>query len=132
MSIEIIKTDITDMEVDAIVNAANTSLLRGGGVCGAIFQKAGFDLDKECQEIGHCNTGEVVITKGLGIITGNLYSTILVNNIKFSQLYLVKQIETASYFKTAGFILLFALIIGIAVHFMLKKVKMIESLKSIE
>lgn len=64
MSIEIIKTDITDMEVDAIVNAANTSLLRGGGVCGAIFKKAGFDLDKECQEIGHCNTGEAVITKG--------------------------------------------------------------------
>ena len=67
MSIEIIKTDITDMEVDAIVNAANTSLLRGGGVCGAIFEKAGFDLDKECQEIGHCNTGEAVITKGYGL-----------------------------------------------------------------
>lgn len=67
MSIEIIKTDITEMEVDAIVNAANTSLLRGGGVCGAIFKKAGFDLDKECQEIGHCNTGEAVITKGYGL-----------------------------------------------------------------
>ena len=64
MIIEIIKADITEMEVDAIVNAANTSLLRGGGVCGAIFKKAGFDLDKECQEIGHCNTGEAVITKG--------------------------------------------------------------------
>ncbi len=68
----------------------------------------------------------------LGIITGNLYSTILVKNIKFSQLYLVKQIETASYLKTAGFILLFAFIIGIGVNYMLKKVKMIESLKSIE
>ena len=67
MSIEVIKADITDMEVDAIVNAANSSLLRGGGVCGAIFKKAGFDLDKECAEIGHCNTGEAVITKGYGL-----------------------------------------------------------------
>ena len=67
MSIEIIKNDITDMEVDAIVNAANTSLLRGDGVCGAIFKKAGLDLDKECLEIGHCNTGEAVITKGYGL-----------------------------------------------------------------
>ena len=64
MSIEIIKTNITDMKVDAIVNAANSSLLRGGGVCGAIFKKSGFDLDKECKEIGHCNIGEAVITKG--------------------------------------------------------------------
>ena len=47
MSIEIIKTDITDMEVDAIVNAANTSLFRGGGVCGAIFNKAGFKFDEK-------------------------------------------------------------------------------------
>ena len=67
MSIKIIKTDITDMDVDAIVNAANTSLLRGGGVCGAIFKKAGVELDKECNEIGHCNTGEAVITKGYNL-----------------------------------------------------------------
>ena len=67
MSIEIIKTDITEMEVDAIVNAANSSLLRGGGVCGAIFKKAGFELDKECNEIGHCNTGEAVITNGYNL-----------------------------------------------------------------
>lgn len=67
MSIEIVKCDITDMEVDAIVNAANTSLLRGGGVCGAIFKKAGFDLDKECKQIGHCNTGEAVITNGYNL-----------------------------------------------------------------
>lgn len=67
MSIEIIKANITDMEVDAIVNAAATSLLRGAGLCGAIFRKAGFDLDKECQEIGHCNTGGAVITKGYNL-----------------------------------------------------------------
>lgn len=67
-----------------------------------------------------------------GIIAGSLYSNILVKNIKFSQIYLVKQIEFASYLKTAGFIVLFALIVSIGVHFMLKKVKMIESLKSVE
>lgn len=76
MSIEIIKTDITDMEVDAIVNAANTSLLRGGGVCGAIFKKAGFDLDKECQEIGHCNMGEAVITKGYNLKSKYIIHTV--------------------------------------------------------
>lgn len=67
MSIEIIKTDITNMEVDAIVNAANTSLLRGGGVCGAIFKKAGYKLDEECYKIGHCNTGDAVITNGYNL-----------------------------------------------------------------
>lgn len=67
MIIEIIKTDITEMQVDAIVNAANPSLIRGDGLCGAIFQKAGFELDKECNQIGHCNTGEAVITKGYAL-----------------------------------------------------------------
>lgn len=67
-----------------------------------------------------------------GIIAGSLYSNILVKNIKFNQLYLVKQIELASYIKTAGFIILFAFIVSIGVHFMLKKIKMIESLKSVE
>lgn len=65
--IEVIKTDITEMDVDAIVNAANSSLRRGSGVCGAIFRKAGFELDEECNQIGHCDTGEAVITKGYGL-----------------------------------------------------------------
>ena len=67
MPIEIIKTDITQMQVDAIVNSANPSLIRGDGLCGAIFKKAGFELDKECNQIGHCNTGEAVITKGYAL-----------------------------------------------------------------
>ena len=68
----------------------------------------------------------------LGILLGSLYSNILVTNINFSQLYLVKQIEPLSYIKTAGYIASFALIVSVGVHFVLKKIKMIESLKSIE
>ena len=74
----------------------------------------------------------VVIGIIIGIIAGILYSSFLINNIKFSELYLVKQIEPISYIKTAGFIISFTVIVGIGVHFMLKKLKMIESLKSIE
>lgn len=63
-NIEIVKDNLTEMNVDAIVNAANNKLLRGSGLCGAIFQKAGYELDKECNEIGTCDTGKAVITKG--------------------------------------------------------------------
>lgn len=65
MPLKIIRNDITKMETDAIVNAANTNLQMGGGVCGAIFNAAGVEeLQKECNEIGGCNIGEAVITKG--------------------------------------------------------------------
>lgn len=74
----------------------------------------------------------VIIGIIIGIIAGSLYSSFLINNIKFSELYLVKQIEPISYIITAGFIISFTVIVGIGVHFMLKKLKMIESLKSIE
>lgn len=68
MSLQIIRNDITKMKVDAIVNAANTGLKMGGGVCGAIFKAAGAkDLQKECDSIGKCNTGEAVITKGYNL-----------------------------------------------------------------
>lgn len=66
-SIRIQKISITDIETDAIVNAANSGLQAGGGVCGAIFREAGYSkLQAACDQIGHCDTGHAVITPGFG------------------------------------------------------------------
>ena len=80
MKIELLKADITEVEVDAIVNAANTSLLGGGGVDGAIHRKGGKAILDECVQIrnkqGGCKTGEAVITTA-----GNLSSKYVIHTV---------------------------------------------------
>ena len=74
--IELTKGDITDLEVDAIVNAANSQLKLGGGVAGAIRRKGGPKIQEECDRIGYCPVGGAVITSA-----GNLKAKYVIHAV---------------------------------------------------